>query len=237
MAQIQGQTAIIRVHPLQPKAFMKKKLSLLSALLTVGGLSLAQDVGRVISSTPIVGQVGLPRNVCTTEQVSVAAPKSGAGALMGAIAGGAMGHAVGKGNGRAAATMIGIMGGAILGDNIEAQPMEQIRNVQRCSTQTFFENRTIAYNVVYEYAGKQYSVQMPTDPGPTVQLQITPIGASAPLTPTVAPMAYQQPGYLQPSTIVLSQQHDPVYERPYYPPVSLNFGYGYRGDGHRRHWR
>ncbi len=155
-----------------------KKLLLLSAAMLSCGLAAAQEVGRVISSTPIVQQVGQPRNVCTTEQVAVAQPKSGAGALMGAIAGGAMGNAVGAGAGRAAATMIGIMGGAIVGDNIEGAPMARTQNVQHCSTQTFFENRTVAYNVVYEYAGKQYSVQMPNDPGPTVQLQITPVGAN-----------------------------------------------------------
>lgn len=42
----------------------------------------------------------------------------------------------------------------------------------------FYENRTVAYNVVYEYAGKQYAVQMPNDPGPSIQLQLTPVGMS-----------------------------------------------------------
>lgn len=221
-----------------------KKFLLLSAALLSCGLTMAQELGRVISSTPIVQQVGQPRNVCTTEQVSVQQPKSGAGALMGGIAGGAIGNAVGGGGGKAAATMIGIMGGAILGDTIEGQPMAQTQNVQRCSMQTFYENRTVAYNVVYEFAGKQYSVQMPKDPGPTVQLQISPVGAS---TQGVAPQAattYQQPVYTQPTTIVVTQESYPTYpvyeRRPYSPPISLNLGYGYWGGGyggHRGHWR
>jgi uncharacterized protein YcfJ len=220
-----------------------KKLLILSSALALSGLSLAQEVGRVVSSTPIVQQVGQPRNVCTIEQVTVQQPKSGAGALMGGIAGGAIGNAVGGGGGKAAATMIGIMGGAILGDSIEGQPMAQTQNVQRCSTQTFYENRTVAYNVVYEFAGKQYSVQMPNDPGPTVQLQISPVGAiqqgGAPQTAAT----YPQPVYTQPTTIVVTQETYPypVYERrPYYPPISLNLGYGYWGGGyggHRGHWR
>jgi uncharacterized protein YcfJ len=218
-----------------------KKLLLLSAAMLSCGFAAAQEVGRVISSTPIVSQVGQPRNVCTTEQVTVQQQKSGAGALMGAIAGGAMGNAVGGGAGKAAATMIGIMGGAIVGDNIEGAPMARTQNVQRCNTQTFFENRTVAYNVVYEYAGKQYSVQMPNDPGPTVQLQITAVGANTQGTSPSAPAAYQQPVYAQPATIVETQQAYPVYEqRPYYPPISLNLGYGYWGGGyggHRGHWR
>lgn len=215
-----------------------KKLLLLSAAMLSCGLAAAQEYGRVISSTPIVQQVGQPRNVCSTEQVVVQQPKSGAGALMGAIAGGAMGNAVGGGAGKAAATMIGLMGGAIVGDNIEGAPMARTQNVQRCSTQTFFENRTVAYNVIYEYAGKQFSVQMPNDPGPTVQLQISPVGASI---PAPAPTAYQQPVYTEPTTVVVTQQAYPVYEqRAYYPPISLNLGYGYWGGGyggHRGHWR
>ena len=153
---------------------MKKTLLILSAL-TSTGLASAQELATVISSTPVIQQVAIPRQVCTIEQVAVQPTKSGAGALMGGIAGGAMGNAVGDGSGRTAATLLGIVGGAILGDRIEGSPAAQTQNVQRCSTQNFYENRTIAYNVVYQYADKQYSVQMPRDPGPTVRLQITPI--------------------------------------------------------------
>jgi len=94
---------------------------------------------------------------------------------MGAIAGGAVGNSMGQGSGRAAATMLGIFGGAILGDKIEGPGQTEVRNVQNCTQQMFYENRTMAYNVVYEFAGKQYTVQMPTDPGPTVRLQVTPV--------------------------------------------------------------
>ncbi len=135
----------------------------------------AQEVGKVISSTPIIQQVAVPRQVCNNEQVVTQGQKSGAGAAMGAIAGGAIGNSVGNGNGRAAATMLGLLGGAILGDKVEGPANPEVRNVQNCSTQTFYENRTMAYNVVYEFAGKQYTVQMPSDPGPTVRLQITPV--------------------------------------------------------------
>jgi len=161
---------------------------------------------------------------------------------MGAIAGGAMGNAVGGGAGKAAGTMIGIMGGAIVGDTVEGFPMAQVHNVQRCSVQTFFENRTVAYNVVYEYAGKRYSVQMPNDPGPTVQLQISPVGANSQgITPTNT-VIYQQPVDMLPATMSMAQPIYPVIEqRAYNLPVSLNLGIGYwGGDGGRHyhsHWR
>lgn len=153
-----------------------------SLMLTAAALALAvpfsaqaDEYGRVISSTPVITQVAVPRQVCTQQPVAVRPSTSGAGAVMGAIAGGAMGNAIGDGTGRAAATLIGIMGGAVLGDRIENNGASETRYVQQCSTQTFFESRTTGYQVVYEYAGKQYTVQMPNDPGTHVRLQITPV--------------------------------------------------------------
>ena len=55
----------------------------------------AQEVGKVISSTPIIQQVAVPRQVCNNEQVVTGGQKSGAGAAMGAIAGGAR-HVAGR---------------------------------------------------------------------------------------------------------------------------------------------
>ena len=154
-----------------------KKLFILSAALVTSGLSLAQtqDMGHVLSATPILQQVGVPRQVCNTEQIAVQQPKSGGGAILGAIAGGAMGNAVGGGSGKAAATMLGLFGGAVVGNNLEGSQAPQYQEVQRCTTQTFLETRTVAYQVAYEFAGKHYTVQMPHDPGPTIRLQITPI--------------------------------------------------------------
>lgn len=163
---------------------MKKPLLLIAAL-AASSLGFAQEVGRVISSTPILEQVGVPRNVCTTEQLQVQGRNSGAGAVMGAIAGGAVGNAIGDGSGRAVATMVGLMGGAILGDRIEGGSATQLQNVQRCGTQTHYENRTVGYNVVYDYAGQRYQTQMPNDPGPTLRLNINPMGGyMAPAAPT-----------------------------------------------------
>jgi uncharacterized protein YcfJ len=147
------------------------RLVALATLLTlVSFQAQADEIGKVISSTPIIQQVAVPRQVCSNEQVVTPGQKSGAGAAMGAIAGGAVGNSMGQGSGRAAATMLGIFG-----DKIEGPGQSEVRNVQNCTQQMFYENRTMAYNVVYEFAGKQYSVQMPTDPGPTVRLQVTPV--------------------------------------------------------------
>lgn len=79
----------------------------------------AQEVGQVLSRSPVYQQVLVPRQTCTQVPVAQPTPSTGAGAVMGAIAGGAIGHAIGDGSGRALATMLGIVGGAMVGDRIE----------------------------------------------------------------------------------------------------------------------
>lgn len=151
-----------------------KQLIIVWALMSIGTLAGAQEVGKVISSVQVIQQVSVPRQVCTQEQVAVQQNKSGAGAAMGAIAGGVLGNQIGGGSGRAAATALGIFGGAIVGNNIEGAPPAQMQTVQNCTTQNVMENRVMGYNVTYEFNGKQYSVQLPRDPGPTIRLNVTP---------------------------------------------------------------
>jgi uncharacterized protein YcfJ len=215
--------------------FVMKKLILAATLAVATGVGFAQEFGRVLSSSSITQQVGVPRQVCTTEQVQVTQSKSGTGAALGAIVGGALANGAARGSGQAAATMIGIIGGAMIGNRIEGPATAQVEYVQRCATQTFYENRTVAYNVVYEYAGKQYAVQMPHDPGPTLQLQVMPVGFVA---PAVAPDNYLAQGqvtYAQPGQVIVTQPGYPVYAaQPYYPPISLSLGRGY-WSGYRGH--
>ena len=112
--------------------------------------------------------------------------------------------------------MIGIFGGAILGDRIEGGGQTQYQTVQNCTSQTFYENRTTSYNVVYEYAGKQYSVQMPNDPGQFVRLQVTPVGASQYQSPQYqGTQGTQQPQTALPANNTYVQQDSA-------PPVLIN---------------
>ncbi len=62
---------------------------------------------------------------------------SGGGAVAGGVIGGVVGNQFGRGNGRAAATALGVVGGALLGNNIEAQRNgPQVREMYRVSVQT-----------------------------------------------------------------------------------------------------
>lgn len=220
----------------------RKSWLALCGLAACGSVALADELGTVISSTPVVQQVAIPRQVCSTEPMLVQAPKTGAGAVMGAIAGGVVGNAVGQGGGRAVATLLGVIGGAALGDQIEGAP-SQVQNVQQCTTQTFYENRPTSWTVVYEYAGKQYTVQMPNDPGATVRLRVAPVIEGTDQTSqALAGASVQQPVLQQPVYRAAPVYAPSPYYYPqpyyYYPPVgiSLNLGFG-RGHGGRGHWR
>jgi len=206
----------------------------------------AQEIGNVISRTPVYQQVSVPRQVCTHPQMTVPGQTSGAGAAMGAIAGGAIGNAIGKGEGRALATMIGVIGGAIAGEKVEGPQAAQTQTQQTCTTQQVFENRLMGYNVVYEFAGKQYNVQLPKDPGPTIKLQVTPISA-APLEvpgPEATVMAETSNLPIVPHQIFTASPQVVRVFSPYYRPniyspypvfthVNLDIGAAPR----HRHWR
>ncbi len=192
------------------------------------------EMARVLSSTPVVQKVAVPQQVCSNAQVVTSTPNTGGGALLGALAGGALGSVVGQGSGRIAATALGIFGGAVAGDKIESNTPAAVQNVQQCATQTTYQDTLVGYSVLYEYAGKQYTVQMPNDPGPTLAIQVAPVGMAAPAT---------APVYAQPVAQAVVQQVPqqvivvPSYAQPYYyPPVGLSIGLGGYWGGHGR-WR
>ena len=219
-----------------------QKITVALAAAFVSGWCGAQDFGRVLSSTPVVQQVQVPRQVCSQESWQAPAQKSGAGGVFGALAGGVLGNSVGQGSGRAAATAIGIMGGALLGDRLEGSNDTHTQTAQRCSTQTLIENHVVGYNVVYEYAGKQYAVQMPHDPGPQVQLQIAPV-SSMPPPPPAQPLVYATPPapavvVAQPVYITSTTSWYPAAPRYIHrPQIGIDLRFGSGGGHHHRHWR
>lgn len=167
----------------------------------------AQESARVVSSTPVTQQVGVPRQACAMST-----------------------------NG--------------------APP--------QCSTQTIYENRAVGYKVIYEYAGKQYSVQLPQDPGPTLQLRVS-IAPNPALTSSPQPQAMPVAAvndaaqYADPNAVMMVPGAAPssgpayvyydaypgyvgYYNSPYYgvwgPTIALGFyGGGWYGRGGSWHGR
>jgi len=214
-----------------------KKILLFSLIASASAMAAAQERGRVLSVTPIIEQVAVPRQVCGNETVYTGPQTSGGGAVLGAIAGGAAGNAIGGGSGRAAATAIGVIGGALLGNQIEGNGRPEYQNVQRCSTQTSYENRTAGYDVVYEYAGKRYTTRTQTDPGRYIALSVQP-----------QQQGYDQPyddnGYSERGVVVSPYATAPMPPQPVVTPGVTIIDYGYESPRPyypypppRHHWR
>lgn len=242
-----------------------KSLVLLTLAASTATLALAQEQGRVLSVTPVTQQVAVPQQVCRDESVYTGQATSGAGAVLGALAGGVVGNAIGHGGGRVAATAAGVIGGAMLGNSAEASGQPQYQTVRNCTTQTYYQNRAVAYDVVYEYAGRNYSTRTSTPPGDWIPLSVQPVassngyyGSNQPpqgawsTVPAQPPVVYENNyygggGYYAPQ---------PVYSgTDYIAPVAIGaalaasvyyasrprhhggYGHGWSGGGHRPGWR
>lgn len=142
---------------------------LVAASALVSGCATAQqntEYGTVVSSTPVLAPVNVPQQQCYDEPQAVAPRSSGGGALAGAVIGGLIGSTIGGGSGRGAATGAGVVLGAVIGDRVEAHQQPQgVGMVRRCQTVNVTESRVVAYDVVYDYAGRRFSTRLNQDPG------------------------------------------------------------------------
>ena len=205
-----------------------------TALLAAAGVTMAQSgsanaYGVVISATPVVQQVTVPKQICTTTTTQYVQPNGG-----GAVIGGALGNQIGRGHGqdsRAVATVIGALGGGLVGNQIEANSYP----TQSCHTKNTVENRTVAQTVLYEYAGQRYTVQMPAEgdfrPGVRIALQVdAPVQSFAPAVQTVTyerPQPVFAPAYAPAAPIVYYTGYDHyapryIYSEPYYAPRAVH---------------
>ncbi|WPB55984.1 hypothetical protein [Xylophilus sp. GOD-11R] len=223
-----------------------KQVLAFSAFALVGVSAFAQstaahdsrEMGRVLSTVPVVQQVPVTQQVCGSQQVVSQAPSSGVGTVLGGLAGGVVGNAIGHGGGRAAATALGIVGGAMLGNSAEGPGRTYVQDVPTCSTQTTYENRTVGYDVTYEYAGRRYTTRMASDPGEYIPVQVGAAGNTAPqqvYSASTAPATVEQgvvvsPGYATTTTVapvVYTQSYAPAYAPVYAPAPYYGGGYGY----------
>ncbi|MDE1999503.1 MAG: glycine zipper 2TM domain-containing protein [Burkholderiales bacterium] len=193
---------------------------------------------RVVSSTPVVAQVAVPRQVCYDELRQEPARSSGAGAIMGAIAGGAMGNAVGKGSGRVLTTGLGVILGAAMGDHIENDGRAPVsRTYRRCDQQTSYQNQVVAYNVVYEYGGQRYSTQMQHEPGATIPVSVT-VNPGDQVSYDNEPPAYYQPQpvVVTPAPVRYVVQPAPITQVVYQPVVPVVRGWDHHHDRDDDDW-
>lgn len=198
----------------------------LALLCAASSSAWAVEYGTVISSTQVVASTPVPQRQCVEEQRVYPPRSSGAGAVIGAIAGAAIGNSIGSGAGQAAATGLGLVAGSVIGDRIETEGTPApTQIVQRCRTVTKLEQRTVGYDVVYEYQGVQRTARVAQEPGERIALEVAPVGQVPPPRwsgSTTAPAA--------PPVVVEYEADRPpprvVYVQPDYRPVPV-YGYGY----------
>ena len=102
---------------------MLRKLSLvssISALALMAACSSNPPNNEAVYVPPAASSQGVTfGNVSRIDTVSRASSTSGGGAILGAVLGGVLGHQVGGGSGRDAATAVGVVGGALIGNEVE----------------------------------------------------------------------------------------------------------------------
>ncbi|MDD2924525.1 glycine zipper 2TM domain-containing protein [Rhodoferax sp.] len=150
------------------------------------------DNARVRNAEPQYENVNVPRNECSSHwirerdnRVSSERPadRQYGGAIIGGLAGGVLGHQVGGGTGKDAATALGVVLGAIAGDQLANRDQgvrydddrydTTQREVKRCRTVYDTQTRVTGYRVTYEYRGQHYTTFMRTNPGNSLPVRVT----------------------------------------------------------------
>jgi uncharacterized protein YcfJ len=142
------------------------------------------DYAPVTRVRPIVRQVSVerPSRECYDDvryvesRPHISDPDVGGRTLIGGIIGGVIGHQFGSGRGRDAATVAGAAIGAGVGYDAAARRSSSVHEeiVQRCEVryEKRYEERIDGYRVTYEYNGREYTTQLPYDPGERIRVRV-----------------------------------------------------------------
>jgi uncharacterized protein YcfJ len=193
------------------RSYQKNKVkvlvpALMTAIFSMSAIAHDQytDTARVLSSTPQLDRVNMPRQECRTEYQQQSYNNNGdrniIGAVIGGIAGGLLGNTVGRGNGRVAAAAVGAGVGAIAGDRISNNRYGNTvvtRPMQSCYQVDNWQTVTNGYLVTYEYNGRVYSTVTDRQPGRfiDVNVAVAPGGYVVQQNNYVEPIVYQGRGW------------------------------------------
>jgi len=215
------------------RLIMKTRIPLLIPFVAVGlasvcSAALATEYGNVVSSTPVTAQVAVPQQSCQNVTQVRAPETSGGGAVAGALIGGLAGNAIGGGAGRALATGLGVVAGAITGNNIEAAntPPQQVNSLV-CQNGASYVNRVIRYDVTYDYQGQRYQARVPQDPGDRIAVNVSVTATGDTSSPAV--MQQQVVPAMSSTTVYVDNPDSGLY--PPYAPYAPYAPYGYYGYG------
>lgn len=144
----------------------------MAGIATAAGPTVVQsttDYARVVRVMPIRGPE-TARQVCQPVGVERRSEHSPGGAILGGLAGAAVGSRFGGGHGRDALTVMGAIGGAMVGDRVARGTQLETREV--CDT-VYERGEPVGYDVTYDYRGERHTVTLDYDPGDRVRIRQT----------------------------------------------------------------
>ncbi len=165
--------------------------SLLSSTLLGAYAETYVDLAPVRNAEPMMENISVPREECSNHWVPDRGgrisyeqqERSPGGAILGGLAGGILGHQVGAGSGKDAATALGVMLGAVVGDRLENRDPRRAydnrqyesaqREVRRCRTVYDTQARITGYRVAYEYRGQHYTTTTRNHPGQQLRVRVS----------------------------------------------------------------
>ena len=138
----------------------------------------AANYAEVISATPALETVSVPRQEChdvlVEQQEPTKDPKQIAGTVAGAVIGGVLGNQVGGGSGKKIATVGGAVAGGYAGNKIQEGMQERNTSQQLnqvCSTVYDQHQEQVGFDVTYRLRGDQATVRMDHDPGRRIPVE------------------------------------------------------------------
>lgn len=136
------------------------------------------EFANVLSVTPVTEQIETPReeceNVVVTRQKAVKDEHKIAGTLIGAVGGALVGDAIGGGGKNTGAKVAGAVVGGYAGN--KTQGHMQANNTyqdteRRCNTVVDISERTVGYDVTYQLGEETGKVRMDYDPGAMIPVR------------------------------------------------------------------
>ena len=205
-----------------PAAAPAQPRSMTGAVLgSIAGGLLGAQVGRGSGQTAAAA-VGAAVGAIAGDRVANAdsPDRPLSGAVVGAAAGGLLGAQVGRGGGRTAAAATGAAVGAVSGDRVQNPQRTAAAPAQQCQTVNVTREVIRGYTVVYHYSGRDVTVTLPYDPGPTVRVGVGIVDNAPAGTPGAGAMG-SNVRYVDPA---------PTASEPVAAPVSTTRtgGYQYR---------
>lgn len=154
------------------------QLTLAITTTLASSTALAQERARVLSAVPVVQQVGVPQQFCEDVQIySGPRHRGDRAAIVGEARDNQDAYAALRGHvqdqRRGGTSAAEVAAGGYLGNVIEdSYRQPRYDTARRCTNETVYADRTVGYDVTYEYAGQRHTTRMDHNPGPWLPIQV-----------------------------------------------------------------